>query len=39
MTTSKFTKEAIESSKLNKKLILVDMDQLVEWHVNAGLKI
>ncbi len=33
VTTSKFTKEAIESAKLNEKLILVDMDMLVEWHL------
>lgn len=32
VTTSKFTKEAIESAKLNEKLVLVDMDRLVEWH-------
>ncbi|SPL69947.1 Mrr restriction system protein [Acinetobacter stercoris] len=36
VTTSKFTKEALESAKMNDKLLLVDMEQLVEWHLNNG---
>jgi Restriction endonuclease len=35
VTTSTFTEEAIESAELSNKLVLVDMDSLVRWHVTA----
>ena len=39
VTTSNFTQEAKESALKNEKLILIGMDQLVEWHLNDGLEI
>jgi restriction endonuclease Mrr len=35
VTTSTFTEESIESAVVSDKLILVDMDSLVRWHVTA----
>jgi HJR/Mrr/RecB family endonuclease len=35
VTTSAFTEEAIESAELSDKLILVDMESLVQWHFTA----
>ncbi len=35
VTTSSFTEEAMESAELSEKVILVDMDCLVRWHVTA----
>ena len=32
VTTSGFTREAIESAKLNDKLVLVDRERLIDWH-------
>ena len=32
VTTSGFTREAIESAKLNDKLVLVDKERLIDWH-------
>lgn len=37
VTTSGFTREAIESAKLNDKLVLVDRERLIDWHF-GGLK-
>ncbi len=37
VTTSGFTREAIESAKLNDKLVLVDKERLIDWHF-GGLK-
>lgn len=34
VTTSQFTKDAKESAVLNEKLILVDLDSLVQWHLH-----
>ncbi|MEN8409719.1 restriction endonuclease [Acinetobacter bereziniae] len=39
VTTSNFTQEAKESALKNEKLILIGMDQLVEWHLNDGLEL
>lgn len=39
VTTSNFTQEAKESALKNEKLILIAMDQLVEWHLNDGLEV
>jgi hypothetical protein len=38
VTTSRFTEEAIESAKLNEKLVLIDLNGLVNWH-RDGVKI
>lgn len=38
VTTSGFTKDAVESAQKNEKLVLVDMGELVKWHVE-GLKL
>jgi restriction system protein len=35
VTTPKFTEEAIQSAELSDKLILADMELLVQWHVTA----
>jgi restriction system protein len=35
VTTSTFTEEAIDSAELSDKLVLVDMDSLLRWHVTA----
>jgi len=35
VTTSTFTEEAIDSAQLSDKLVLVDMESLVRWHVTA----
>ena len=32
VTSSSFTREAIESAKLNDKLVLVDRERLINWH-------
>ena len=34
VTTSRFTQEAKDSAVLNDRLVLVDMDALVQWHVD-----
>ncbi|MGR2919934.1 restriction endonuclease [Acinetobacter sp. 1125_18A] len=39
VTTSNFTQEAKESALKNEKLILIGMDQLVEWHLSGGVNI
>ncbi len=36
VTTSKFTQEAKDSALKNEKLVLIDMDILVEWHLADG---
>lgn len=36
VTTSNFTQEAKESALKNEKLILITMDQLIDWHLNDG---
>lgn len=36
VTTSNFTQDAKDSALKNEKLILVGMDQLVEWHLGDG---
>jgi HJR/Mrr/RecB family endonuclease len=35
VTTSTFTEEAMQSAELSDKLVLVDMDALVRWHITA----
>jgi restriction system protein len=35
VTTSYFTNEAIESAAKNDKIILIDMSELINWHVNG----
>jgi Restriction endonuclease len=35
VTTSTFTQEAKESAELSDKLVLIDMDSLVQWHADA----
>jgi restriction system protein len=35
VTTSTFTEEAMASAELSDKLVLIDMDALVQWHVAA----
>lgn len=32
VTTSSFTDEAVQSAKLSEKIILIDMDGLMQWH-------
>jgi len=39
VTTSYFTKGAKESAALNDKIVLADMDKLVEWHLNKSFAI
>lgn len=34
VTTSRFTQEAKESANLNDQLVLIDMDALVQWHLD-----
>lgn len=35
VTTSRFTAEAVESAEKNDRLVLVDMERLVQWHVEG----
>lgn len=35
VTTSGFTKEAKESAEKNERLILIDMDELISWHLGS----
>ena len=35
VTTSSFTKEALESSLKNNRVVLIAMDELVVWHLNG----
>ncbi|MCI5128303.1 MAG: restriction endonuclease [Candidatus Electrothrix sp. AUS3] len=35
VTTSYFTKDAIENAALNNKIILVNMDTIIEWHLKG----
>jgi restriction endonuclease Mrr len=35
VTTSTFTEEAMQFAELSDKLVLVDIDALVRWHITA----
>lgn len=38
VTTSYFTSGAVESAALNEQIVLVDMTELVAWHLSSSLK-
>lgn len=35
VTSSSFTSEAIESAVKNDRLILIEMQELIDWHING----